>query len=49
MDESKGYWVVPITVTMSTMFGAVETEIHAFINHGKIAKWIYAGSQEPVQ
>ena len=49
MEGSKGYWVVKIGVQMSTMFGLVDTEVEAFILNGKVAKWIYAGSKEPVQ
>ncbi len=49
MDGGKGYWVVKIGVEISTMFGMQPTEIQAFINNGKVVKWIYAGSKEPVQ
>jgi hypothetical protein len=49
MDGTKGYWTCTIVVRMSTMFGDNDSEVTAFINNGKVEKWIYAGSKEPVQ
>lgn len=49
MDGGKGYWVCTIVVRMSTMFGEVDTEVSAFMANGRVTKWIYAGSKEPVQ
>lgn len=49
MDGGKGYWVCTIVVRMSTMFGEVDTEVSAYMANGRVAKWIYAGSKEPVQ
>ena len=49
MDGGKGYWTVTVSVQMNTMFGIVDTDVMAFISNGKVVKWIYAGSKEPVQ
>jgi hypothetical protein len=48
-EEGKGYWSCTIVVRMSTIFGDVDTDVQAFMNNGKVVKWIYAGSKEPVQ
>jgi hypothetical protein len=49
MEDGKGCWSVKIGVEVSTIFGPQPTEVQAFINNGKVIKWIYAGSKEPVQ
>lgn len=49
MDGANGYWTGTVTVRMSTLFGDVDTEVTAFMSKGKVAKWIYSGSKEPVQ
>lgn len=49
MDGGKGYWTCTVVVRISTMFGDNDTNVTAYINNGKIEKWIYTDSKEPVQ
>jgi len=47
-EGSKGFWTCTIVVRMSTMFGEVDTDITAYMANGKVTKWIFEGSKEPV-
>lgn len=47
-EDGKSYWTVRIGVDVDSQFGPQSTEILAYILNGKVAKWIYAGSREPV-
>lgn len=49
LDKGKACWSCTIGVQISTMFGMVDTEVQAFISRGRVIKWIFAGSKEPVQ
>lgn len=49
MEGAKGFWTCTVVVKMSTMFGQVDVDVTAFMSGGKVVKWIYAGSKEPVQ
>lgn len=49
MDGTKGFWACTITVKMNTLFGEVDTEVTALMTGGKVTKWFYSGSKEPVQ
>jgi hypothetical protein len=48
-EGNSGFWTCTVTCRMSTIFGEVDTEVTAFINRGKVVRWIYTGSKEPVQ
>lgn len=48
MEGGKGYWACTVVVRLSTMFGIVDTDVQAFVANGKVTKWIFAGSKEPV-
>ncbi len=48
MDGAKGFWACTVVVRMQTIFGDVDTEVTAYIANGKVVKWFYAGSKEPV-
>ncbi len=48
-SPSKGYWTCSVTATMSTIFGEVDTDITAWMANGKVVRWFYTGSKEPVQ
>ena len=47
-EGGKGFWTCTIVVRMSTMFGEVDTDITAYMANGKLIKWIFDGSKEPV-
>ena len=47
-DGTKGFWTCTILVRMSTMFGEVDTDITAYMANGRVTKWIFEGSKEPV-
>jgi hypothetical protein len=49
MDGGTGYWSCTVNVKMNTIFGEVDTDVTALISNGKVARWFYAGSKEPVQ
>jgi len=49
-DEIEGepYWVCIVSYKAKTVFGDFPAEAMALIRRGKVEKWIYAGSHEPI-
>lgn len=49
-QEIKGepYWAVGVRYTARTIFGEFPTDAIALLRHGKVVRWIYAGSGEPL-
>ena len=49
-DEVEGepYWTATVRYKASTIFGNFDAEAMALMRKGKVDKWIYAGSGEPV-
>ena len=46
--EGEPYWATSVRYTAKTIFGEFPTEAVALIRHGKVVKWIYAGTGEPL-
>lgn len=46
--EGEPYWAVNVRYTARTIFGQFPTEAMALMRHGKVEKWIYAGTGEPL-
>ena len=46
--EGQPYWVVRVDYTANSIFGIFPTQAKALIRKGKVQRWIYAGSEEPV-
>ena len=46
--HSEHYWVGRVDYTANSIFGIFPTQAKALIHNGKVIKWIYAGSEEPV-
>jgi hypothetical protein len=46
--EGEPYWAANVRYTARTIFGQFPTEAMALIRHGKVEKWIYAGTGEPL-
>jgi hypothetical protein len=42
------YWAVSVRYTARTIFGEFPAEALALMRHGKVVKWIYAGTGEPL-
>ncbi|MEZ5324431.1 MAG: hypothetical protein R3F19_05160 [Verrucomicrobiales bacterium] len=42
------YWVGRVDYTANSIFGIFPTQAKALMQNGKVIKWIYAGSEEPV-
>ncbi|CAN5455037.1 hypothetical protein BH23VER1_BH23VER1_00180 [soil metagenome] len=42
------YWTGTVQYKASTIFGIFPAEAMALMRHGKVEKWIYSGSHEPV-
>ncbi|MDA0811864.1 MAG: hypothetical protein O3C21_05690, partial [Verrucomicrobia bacterium] len=42
------YWVGRVDYTAKSIFGIFPTQAKALMQKGKVIKWIYAGSEEPV-
>jgi hypothetical protein len=47
-DGSKGYWSCSLTARLSTIFGEVDTDVTAWMANGKVVRWFFTGSKEPV-
>jgi hypothetical protein len=46
--DSQPYWVCSVDYTARTIFGIFPTQAKALMRKGKVIKWIYTGSEEPV-
>jgi len=46
--DGQPYWVGSVRYTAKTIFGEFPTEALALMRGGRVVKWIYAGSGEPV-
>ena len=46
--EGEPYWVAAVRYKARTIFGEFPTEALALIRHGKVVKWVYAGTGEPL-
>ncbi|MGI8604811.1 MAG: hypothetical protein ACR2OZ_17720 [Verrucomicrobiales bacterium] len=46
--EGEPYWVGSVRYTARTIFGEFPAEALALMRHGKVIKWVYAGTNEPV-
>jgi len=46
--EGEPYWAASVRYTARTIFGEFPTEAVALIRHGRVVKWIYAGTGEPL-
>ncbi len=46
--ERQPYWVCEVKYTARTIFGEFPAEALALIRHGKVERWIYAGTGEPL-
>jgi hypothetical protein len=42
------YWTVSVRYTARTIFGEFPAEALALLRHGKVVKWVYAGTGEPL-
>lgn len=42
------YWTGTVQYKANTIFGTFPAEVMALMRHGKVEKWIYSGSHEPV-
>ncbi len=42
------YWTGTVSYKATTIFGTFPAEAMALMRHGKVEKWIYSGSHEPV-
>lgn len=46
--EGEPYWAVGVRYTARTIFGEFPTEALALMRQGKVVKWVYAGTGEPL-
>lgn len=46
--EGEPYWVATVRYKARTIFGEFPTEALALMRHGKVVKWVYAGTGEPL-
>jgi hypothetical protein len=46
--EGQPYWAATVRYTARTIFGEFPAEAVALIRRGKVEKWVYAGTGEPV-
>ena len=46
--QGEPYWVGRVDYTAGSIFGIFPTQAKALIRKGKVIKWIYTGSEEPV-
>ena len=46
--EGEPYWVCSVDYTARSIFGIFPTQAKALMRRGKVIKWIYTGSEEPV-
>lgn len=46
--EGEPYWVSTVRYTARTIFGEFPTEALALMRNGKVVKWVYAGTGEPL-
>lgn len=46
--QGEPYWVGRVDYTASSIFGIFPTQAKALMRQGKVVKWIYTGSEEPV-
>ena len=46
--EGQPYWVCSVDYTAGTIFGIFPTQAKALMRNGKVVKWIYSGTGEPV-
>ncbi|MGK0186002.1 MAG: hypothetical protein ACI9R3_001785 [Verrucomicrobiales bacterium] len=46
--QGEPYWVGRVDYTTNSIFGIFPTQAKALIRKGKVVKWIYSGSEEPV-
>lgn len=48
--EGEFYWTGTLQCTVeNAIFGPTPTEVMALVKNGKVVKWLYTGSREPVQ
>lgn len=46
--EGEPYWAASVRYTARTIFGEFPTEAVALIRHGRVVRWMYAGTGEPL-
>jgi hypothetical protein len=46
--DGEPYWSAGVRYTAKTIFGEFPAEAVALMRHGKVVKWVYAGTGEPV-
>lgn len=46
--QGEPYWIGRVDYTANSIFGIFPTQAKALMRKGKVVKWIYAGSEEPV-
>jgi hypothetical protein len=46
--DGEPYWAVGVRYTAHTIFGEFPTEALALMRHGRVVRWIYAGTGEPL-
>jgi len=46
--DNQPYWAVGVRYKARTIFGEFPTEALALMRHGKVIKWVYAGTGEPL-
>ena len=42
------YWAGAVGYQTDTMFGIINTEGKALMRDGKVVRWVYSGSEEPI-
>jgi hypothetical protein len=47
-EGNRGYWTCVLMCRLSTIFGEVDTEVTAWMANGKVERWFFTGSKEPV-
>jgi hypothetical protein len=46
--DGEPYWAARVRYTAHTIFGEFPTEALALMRHGRVVKWVYAGTGEPL-